>query len=284
MHHVTVIIVNWQKPQDTIECVQSVQRTKHVNIHIVVIDNGSLDNSAQLIQQNCLEVELITLPRNLGFCGGYNTGIQHALKSGTDYLFLLNNDAIIDPGTIPALVSSPWDMAVPKIYYYDEPNRIWAAGAKWRWFPPSVKMVGHKKLDGAAYQTAYPLDYATGCAFMVSTPLIEKVGGFDPLYENYMEDYDFSYRVKRSGFSIGYVPQANVYHKVSQSLGAQSPKVWYFMGRNTVLFYRKNQRFPGFMLSIYLAWVTLREIVKGNYKVLPSFWHGVNIGKNILKE
>ncbi len=282
MPHVTVIIVNWQRARDTIECVQSVQQSEHTDIRILVVDNGSQDDSVLRLQKSLPSVELLSLSENLGFAGGYNTGIHYALEHNTDFLFLLNNDTVIEPDTISQMLAAPWDVVVPKILYFDAPDTIWAAGARWRRFPPSVKMIGHREADSKKYQVPQALDYATGCALLLRKQVAEVTGGFDPLYQNYMEDYDFFYRLRKAGFNAGYAPKARVLHKVSQTLGTGSTLVWRYTGRNTVLFYRQGNRFPRRALGTYLAWVTVREMLKGNFKSLPPFWNGVRDGLRIL--
>jgi len=278
-----VVIVNWQRPQDTIECVRSVKDSLAGDSHIIVVDNGSQDNSLQLILDAFYDIEMVALEKNLGFSGGYNAGIKKALRTPAEYLFLLNNDTTIAPDTIPNLLAANCDMAVPKIFFYDDPERIWAAGAAWRWIPPSVKLIGYRKMDGPSFQSSKPLDYATGCALMVTRKLIEEVGGFDPSFVNYMEDYDFCFKVKQAGFKIGFVPEAVIFHKVSSSLGASSPQVWRYMGQNTVLFYRKANRFPDWMLISFLVWVSIREFLKLNWMNLPAYWTGIKDGFEMLK-
>jgi GT2 family glycosyltransferase len=278
---VAVVIVNWQRPQDTIHCVRSVMDSDYSDIHIIVVDNGSDDGSADKIKEAFPGINLISLPDNLGFTGGYNQGIVHAMKESAPYIFLINNDTVIEIGTIRLLVNSSWDVAVPKITYFDDQNLIWAAGARWRNFPPAIKMIGYQKPDGNKFNNPVPLDYTTGCALMIKKKVLAVVNGFDPQYVNYMEDYDFSYRVRDSGFSMGYVPEARVLHKVSQSLGLSSPQRWYYMGRNTVLFYHKDNRFPNYVLWGALGWILIREFLLGNTSHLPSFWKGMKEGLNL---
>jgi hypothetical protein len=80
---------------------------------------------------------------------------------------------------------------------------------------------------------------------------------------------------------MGYVPEAIVKHKVSRSLGISSPQHWHYMGRNTVLFYRKDDRFPIYILWCALGWILLRELIQGNSSILPSFWDGMKEGLKI---
>jgi GT2 family glycosyltransferase len=279
-----VVIVNWCKPGDTIECIQSLVNSGIPGDHVLVIDNGSLDDSFDQIKKTYPDIEIYKLVENLGFTGGYNYGIELALKSGASRIFILNNDTIVDKDTVPQLLASDWDVSVPKIYFYDNPKFIWSAGARWRRFPPMVIMRGYQQPDGSRYEKPMPLKYATACAIMVRHEVLEAVGGFDDKFENYQEDYDFSYRVRAAGFSIGYVPKARVWHKESMSLGPLSIQKWWYLGRNCVLFYRKDERFPVWDLTIFLIWVTLRESLKMNFPQLKEFWRGVKVGKEWVKD
>jgi GT2 family glycosyltransferase len=276
--HCWVVIVNWRKAHDTIGCIQSILRGGFPPSQVLVVDNGSQDESDDQIRSKFPEVELHSLPKNLGFSGGYNYGIEMALAAGAEQIFLLNNDTIINQDTIPALLACDADVAVPKIYYHRDAKRIWSAGAQWRRFPPMVVIRGYQKLDKPHFDKPVALQYATACALMIRREVFERVGRFDPEFENYHEDYDFCYRVRTAGFNIRYVPKAQVWHKVSQSLGLSSPRFWWYLGRNCVLFYRKEDRFPAWMLTSFLVWVTLRETLKLNFRHLPDFWSGVNAG------
>jgi GT2 family glycosyltransferase len=257
--------------------------SEYPDLEIILVDNGSRDQSVKKISQAVEHLTIIELPANVGFTGGYNAGIQRAMLTDTNHVFLLNNDTIIEKNTISKLVKSNWDIAVPKITFHDAPNQIWAAGAKWRPFPPTIKMIGYKQPDSEKFSRSYPLNFATGCALMVRREVFEKISGFDPLFKNYMEDYDFSYRASEAGFSMGYVPGTQVKHKVSRSLGQESKLRWSFLGRNTVIFYRRHDRFPIYTTWIAIGWIMLREFVQGNARVLPAFWSGVREGFEICR-
>jgi len=282
---VQAIIVNWERPQDTIECIRSVECSQGYEISVLIVDNGSRDDSVHQIRQACPQVAVLSLPQNQGFSGGCNAGIESTLDTQAEFIFLLNNDTVIFPETIHHLVTAleQWDVTVPKILFYATPERVWAAGADWRSFPPTVLMTGYEQPDGLRYDMPRSLDYATGCALMVKRQVFETVGGFDLEYENYAEDYDLCYRIRKEGFSIGYVPTARVLHKVSRTLGERSLRKWRYLGRNAVLFYRKHNRFPRWMLWSFLVWVLIREVIKGQAALLPHFWQGVQEGFTVLK-
>lgn len=281
---VVCVIVNWERPADTIECIDSILNSNMPEMQVLVVDNGSKDSSSEQISRLFPQVTLVSLPQNLGFAGGYNKGIRHALNIGASHIFLLNNDTVIEPETISRLIDSPWDVAVPKILFYDKPDYIWSAGARWRAFPPSVVMIGFRQQDGQFYAVSHRLEYATACALMIQRHVLEIVGGFDQEFVNYMEDYDFAYRVKEAGFSMGFVPEAKVFHKVSRTLGEYTPRRWKYQGKNTVLFYRKNRRFSWWKLWTFLIWVTFRETITGKFVILPGLWKGVLEGLRLLNQ
>lgn len=279
-----LIIVNFERPEDTIECLDSVVLSDYKPADILLVDNGSKDDSINKISLAHPGITLLALPENSGFVGGYNAGIKQALKTNATHLFLLNNDTVIDRSAIQFLLTTDWDVSVPKILYHDNPEIIWAAGSQWRSFPPSVIMQGYNRKDGPEFDIPMSLNYATGCAFMAKRAVFERVGDFDDQFTNYMEDYDFFYRVNAAGFSIGYVPEARIYHKVSKTLGGSSPEFRYYLGRNTVWFYRKADRYPSWKLWIYIVWVLIRETMKGNINHIPDYWRGYMEGFNLLKE
>src|SRR5690349_12247575 len=134
---VTIIILNWNQPHYTLACLKSLQKISYPDFKVIVLDNGSVDDSlAQieaLLSQLNFEVELIANGVNLGFAEGNNIGIRQALKQEADYVLLLNNDTEVAPGFLEPLVEfaerkPEAGIVGPKIYYYDEPQRIWSAG------------------------------------------------------------------------------------------------------------------------------------------------------------
>jgi hypothetical protein len=280
--HLAVVIVNYNLSPDTIDCIHSVLKSDFSPLRIIVVDNGSDDDSINNILGAFPHIEMIELPQNTGFARGYNTGMDYALHVGATHIFILNNDTTVESTAISALLDSKWDVSIPKILFFHNPQVIQSAGARWRPFPPSVVLRGLRQKDSPIYDVPVQLKYASGCAMLIKRSILERLGGFDADYQNYLEDYDFCYRVNACGFKIGYVPEARVYHKDSLT-GGKNPKLrsWY-IGRNTVLFYRKNQRFPALYLWIFVLWLSLREAVNGNLSRLPDYWQGIRDGFRFL--
>ncbi len=139
----SIIVLNWNSYDVTRDCLLSLRRLEYSQHEVVLVDNGSVDSSPEKLAQEFPEVRMIRNPTNLGFAGGNNVGIRHALSRGTDYLLLLNNDTVVAPNLLSELVrvseSSPQiGMVNPKIYYAEPADRIWYAGGRyepWRTFP-----------------------------------------------------------------------------------------------------------------------------------------------------
>lgn len=278
---VGIVILNWNGALDTIECLKSIESIRYNNYFTLVVDNGSTDNSPFQIRTYVPDILLLQLPKNLGFAAGANEGIKSALRMGARYILLLNNDTIVAYDLLELLVEAierdrTIGVAIPKIYKFDSPTRIYAAGAQWTSIPPRVKIRGFGQKDKALYDQPCDLDYATGCAMLIRSEVFAKAGMLDPVYFMYQEDYDFCIRVRQLGFRIFYVPQAKVWHKGSRGLGENSASKWFHWTKSTVIFYKKN--FSIYALLCFLGWVIVREMVRGNVSFLQPFMQGLREG------
>ncbi len=134
---VCIIILNFKKWQDTIECLDSLRFVTYSNYRVILIENGSGNDSAAKLQEYCQGEDIVFLinDQNKGFAGGNNVGIRYVLKHlSPDYFLLLNNDTIVDPHFLGKLVEAAEKnphagFLGPKEYYYNNPSVIHAAGA-----------------------------------------------------------------------------------------------------------------------------------------------------------
>jgi GT2 family glycosyltransferase len=199
-----------------------------------------------VVAQRFPDVEIIVNDKNLGFAAGCNVGMRYALNQGADYVFLLNNDTLIDPAALGHLVELAVDdvgMVAPKIYYADEPTRIWSIGGTRH--PLTTEKTGdaRNELDTGQWEEVLERDYLPACALLVSRRLLDEVGLFDERFFMYYEDADLALRARRAGFRLLLAPQAKVWHKVSiSSGGSDSPNERYWMARSSVRFYRQHVR------------------------------------------
>ena len=221
---VHVIVLTWNGKQDTLDCLASLSKLTFPNFKTVVVDNASLDGTAEAVRAAYPNVHVIVNDVNLRFAGGNNVGITYALNDGADYVLLLNNDTVVDPDFLTELVRTAESnqrigMAGPKIYYHDAPKVLWYAGGKIAWWKGWITHRGVREPDHGQYDTAGETDYVTGCCVLVRRAAIEQAGMLDEAFFIYGEDADWSVRVARADFKLLYVPQAVIWHKLSVSTG-----------------------------------------------------------------
>ena len=264
---ICIIILNWNGLDDTLECLDSVKKIDYPNFNVIVVDNGSTDNSVEVIKKRFSEVTLIATGKNLGFAEGNNVGMRYAMSKGTDYILLLNNDTTVDARLLSSLVEAAeqnLDAGIfgAKIYYYSEPDKIWYAGATWNRESSYFHIIGTGEIDnGSAFESIYETDYACGCALFVRTEVIYKVGLMDPKYFLTYEESDWCYKARKAGFKVLFAPQAKVWHKVSSSFGgARSPLQQYFYTRNILLWGGRN-------LPLSEHWRLLRKTFKDVFRL-----------------
>ena len=290
---VFAVVVNWNRGEDTLECLRSLEQQTYPRMGFIVVDNGSEDGSPDLIQQNFPSVELIRLSRNTGFAGGFNRGIERALAQGGDHVLILNNDTVSDPSMINKLMEHSLQMtgiAVPKIYYYDDPNRIWSVGYKRHFLTMEMTDDGAGQIDQGQWSEVQERDYVTGCGLLVRREVFEKVGLFDERYFAYYEDLDFSFRVKEAGFPMLLVPEAHLWHKVAQTSGGrENPLGCYLMAKGSVLFFNRYSRgwrrlivFPYRLVSSLIT--TLKLLSGRRIPSMSAHWRGLYDGfRSVLR-
>lgn len=243
---VAVVILNWNGRADTLACLESVQRVPARGCRVIVADNGSSDGSAAAIRQAYPGVDLIENGANLGFAAGNNEAIARALQDGAEFVFLLNNDTIVDPGIVDAFLDAARRLPQAgvfgaKIYYHADPQRLWYAGGCWDAKTLSFNEHGAGEIDQGQYDRLTETDWVIGCAMFVRADVFRKVGLLEPKFFLNNEEVDFCSRVRRAGYSCAYVPQARLWHKVSASFGGEdSPLKEYFSARNRLLWAQRN--------------------------------------------
>lgn len=227
---VFIILVNWNGKNVTLECLRSLKGVSYANYRMVVVDNASTDGSAAAIRDAYPDVTVIEMSENLRFAGGTNAGIRNGLENGGELFLLLNNDTTVATDFLSTMVTRiltdrTIGMVSPKIYYHDDPTRVWFAGGAISMWTGTMKHLGIRKPDNDLYDTSRKIDYATGCCVLTKREVIERVGILDESFHIYSEDADWSERIRRAGYDIIYEPKAHVWHKLSGSVGGHLS--WY---------------------------------------------------------
>jgi hypothetical protein len=185
------------------------------NIEVLVSDNGSTDRSLEMIRAEFPFAKVVENRRNLGFAEGNNAAI---LSAGGDFLFLLNNDATIDPGCIRELLNVACsDQRIGilgcKVYLARNGEKILEHAGGVIYPSGYTTSMGYLRRDHGQYDQVRDVDYVLGAAMMVARPVIQRAGFLDPLFVLYYEETDLCYRARMAGFRIVFVPQAIVHHR-----------------------------------------------------------------------
>ncbi|HEU4439325.1 MAG TPA: glycosyltransferase family 2 protein, partial [Methylomirabilota bacterium] len=266
---VWVVVLNWKGAADTLDCLQSLKRLRYPNAAAVVVDNGSGAGEADGIEATGLACAVLRQPENRGYAAGCNVGIRHALERGADYVWLLNNDTVVDPRCLDALVAAgERDARVgllsPVLYDYDAPHAIQFAGTV-------VDLPGERRptltsLDDPAVRAHEGRLALWGTALLVKRRVVEAVGLLDERYFAYVEDMDYCVRAMAAGFRTRLVRDASVYHKHGFRIAdREGPFREYLVTRNEYLFWTTHlhgwQRWSYRMR--YIPWVLRRVIDAG---------------------
>lgn len=243
---VCIVLVNWNGWKDTTACVLSCMSLDHPRFDVIVVDNGSTDSSVTELRK--LEAAtIIEAGRNLGFAGGNNLGIAEALKRGASYVWLLNNDTVVEKDSLSALVDAletdrSIGMVGSKIYFSDRPDVLWFAGGC---ISPCWGRTFHRgegERDRGQYDDERDVDYVSGASLLVRRSVIEQLGPMPEDYFLYWEETDWCERARQSGWRVTYVPTSRVWHRVGASTpDAKAYTNWRYEGRNRVMFYRRNR-------------------------------------------
>lgn len=276
---IAIIILNWNSENYIFDCIESVQKLEIGNwkIDVVIVDNKSTNQSDELIETRYKDVKLLRNKENLGFTGGNNVGIEHAMENGADYVMLLNSDTIVDKDLLIELIETAESdkqigIVGPKIFFAsgheyktdyqakDKGKVIWYAGGKIDWKNVILSHRGVDEVDQGQYDQRQETDFVTGCCVLVKKQVIEKIGMLDNKYFLYLEDADFCQRAKLAGYKIIYSPKGNVWHLNAGSSSVGGGLQDYYITRNRLLF---GMKYANLKTKTALLKEGIRLLLKG---------------------
>ncbi|MGH8687208.1 MAG: glycosyltransferase family 2 protein [Burkholderiales bacterium] len=251
-----VVVLNWNGKDVTPRCLESLYRGTCPPDLVVVVDNASIDGSAELVRERFPQAELIRNDSNLGFAEGCNVGIRILLQRGFELVLLLNNDAVVESGCLDELKRAARDQLAAAygatIYELGEPARIWYAGGTISRLTLDAR---HELTPPDAGASPRATDFITGCCLMIRAEALRRIGLLEASFFAYYEDVDWCLRAATAGEQLLYVPGAKVQHEVSYSFRrnesgdasgsrlpwAQSPPLVLYLGyRNRLLLARRH--------------------------------------------
>ena len=263
MKRVAVIVLNWNGWKDTISCLNSLQRLDYPDFYLIIVDNASTDDSVAQIERAVPNIELLQNGANLGFGGGCNAGIRYALGKGADYIWLVNSDAVADPGALSALVKVADDNPAlgsvgSLLYEADQPDKIqlWGGARVNLWTGQSR----HELVSGS-------LDFISGASLLLRRSALEEVGLFDQkTFFMYWEDTDIHFRLRKAGWQLAVSDNSRLWHKQSASLGKKSPVLDEYFVQSGVRFLRRHAPIPVIPISLMLARMLVKRVLTGQFK------------------
>jgi len=281
---VHIVILNWNGWPLTLECLRTINTLDYPNYQVLVVDNGSTDDSVARLKEASPTFELIETGENLGFTGGCNVGITKALAQGAEYVLLFNNDAKAAPEMLSRLVAAAVeaDAAICGARVMDEKGeRILFTGRIW---PAHIFGVESLFLRSSVKRWSLS-DGADGCAMLVRRDLLEQrlaESGhiFDPGFFMYCEETDFCrYGITR-GYSCIVSHEAIAYHGLAKSSGGSgNPRSYYYLTRNRI--YLANRWLsPPWKIVFHLYYLPSRLLlqVRRARAARAAVWHGLRDG------
>ncbi len=283
--NVAVVIPNWNGADFIADALTSL-KSQTAKLHIIVVDNGSVDESISVIQKFGASVELIKLPKNTGFAGGVNRGIESAMAKDCTFVALLNNDAVADKHWLANLLEAAEQNPTAGIVaskmlrsggaYLDstgESLSIWGLP-----FPR-----GRNEKDTGQYDTKNAILAASGGASLYRVAMLKEVGLFDEDFFVYFEDVDISLRARLAGWEVIYEPTAIVEHQVSATASKLGTFTLKHSVKNFLLLYAKNMPLrlyikysPLFALQ-YLRWLITSTLRGKLFAFLAGTWAAVKL-------
>ena len=278
---VCCVIVNWNGWQDTLECLASLQKQDYENLHVIVVDNGSTNESVERIRSAFPEVELIETGKNLGFSGGTNVGLRAALKQDVEFLWLLNNDTVCPPDTVRKLVNcaiaNPGAGLIGTVLFYaHNPKEVqaWGGGKVFPWVAYSKHFYSPTKFEKNCY--------VTFASVLVRRAMLHETGLMYEGFFMYFDDADLCMRMQKTKWKIAIAEDTAVLHKE----GASNPnKETYFMAKTVTVaglrFIRRNSGLAFVGIPVYFAlrvgnrilkreWQALRGVLQGGWEFLSE--------------
>ena len=298
---VSIVIINWNNHQDTLECLDSLCSINYAKYQIVVVDNFSQDQSIEKIEEWAEQskrslgkydvnlelirgkekgqLALIKNDHNAGYDGGVNLGIRFALSQGAEDIWLLNNDVIVESDALIELVKllhadERIGIVGSKIMTYYDIKRIQDIGG-WLSFRTYIfnRDIGHYEIDQGQFDRVMEPDFINGASMLVKGSLIADIGLFDENYFLYWDDADFCVRAKKKNWKLCTCPASVVWHKEGGTTEKGSKICTYYYARNCLYFYKKYN-YKKFLLVLTLGFIykILKRVFRGDFYSAKYIW------------
>ncbi len=282
---IAAIILNTNKKLDTLECLGSLEACQYPNLSIFVLDNASSDGSNEAIREQFPNVEIIPIINNKGYAGNNNVGIQHVITQKPDWIFILNEDIVLDKNALNLMMASVSNLPQagiigPLVFHHSEPDFIQSAGGMLDKNWDSIHL-GQNELYINQFKAPLEVDWISGCAIGVRLEALEKAGFIDERFFYYYEETEWCLRIRSYGWKAYLIPEAHIWHKGVQRDYQPSPNVTYYATRNRLLMFKIHH--PPFRVWISTSLFFFRTLFSWTIKSKwrnkranrDAMWHGI---------
>lgn len=261
---VFAIILNYNGGDLFLDCLKSVFYSDYPNLEVVIVDNDSSDDSFEKAREQFSRAHFIKNSANTGFSKGNNLGIRFALEKFADFVFILNNDAIIEKSTISSLIRAynekPSSGIVSPLIMDPISGNVWFAGGLIDW----TRMKAYHRHDVGATISSYLTEYVSGCAMLINKDVFKKIGLFDERYFLYYEDVDFSLRAKKAGYLPIISPLAKIKHFENSN---NSDEKTYWLVLSALIFFQTH---ASFFRKIWLFFYMIGRKIKNFFDIATN--------------
>ncbi|GGG87821.1 glycosyltransferase family 2 protein [Edaphobacter dinghuensis] len=271
---VICVVVNWNGWQDTIECLFSLRQQDYDRLEVLVVDNGSTNDSSQRILDAHPWVTLIQLKNNVGFPSGCNAGTRLAIQRGADYVWLLNNDTIVPADTVRKLLrvalSNPQAGAVGAVLYYMySPTKVqaWGGGRINVWTGFVTHFEQATSFEGNTY--------LTGACMLLPRKVCQEVGIFYEGFFMYCDDSDFCLRLRSAGYELSIAKDTAILHKEGASSPKRSPLIDRFATTSGMRLLKRHAPLPFISITLFLLLRMANRVRRIEWKNLYAVWQGI---------
>jgi GT2 family glycosyltransferase len=259
------ILVNWNGAADTLPCIASLLQQHYSNLRILIVDNGSTDDSVARIRSAFPQVTVLEAGGNLGFASGSNVGIRHAFAEGADYIWLLNNDTTAPPDSCTKLVARAHQqpsagLIGSVLFYMNDPSQIqaWGGGNLIPWLGYSNHF--------QAPTTLGPTSYLTFASVLIPSEVILKVGILYEGFFMYWDDADFALRVTKAGYSLAVAEDTAILHKEGGSAEYRSPLIDRYSTAAGLHFLRRHSPIPFLSMVNFVSVKFVTRLLRRHWK------------------
>lgn len=274
-------MLNWNGWQDTIECLDALRECTYPRLKVIVVDNGSTDNSISAIRAAHPEILLLESKKNLGFAGGNNIGIRYALECGAEHIWLLNNDTKPAPDALSALVAKiSTDHGIGAVasicYYADAPSKVqaWAGARVNLW-------IGYARNTTEPHEDNW-FDSLYGASLLIRRTALQECGLLDEFFFLYLEETEFCLRLRQKEWRLGAASDSHVLHKVNASTSANKIVIDRYFTASGLRLLQLHSPAPRLASFLFLAVRFARRLLKLQFERCRYVWAGVQDYRRVL--